>query len=72
MSDPYALSVWQLTVVAVVPTVLLFGWLIAIFLAARPPRGQAQAAAAWNPDPGSGISASGQDEPTRPDRRLAP
>jgi len=38
MSDPYALSAWQLTIMAVVPTVLLAGWLIAMFIAAREPR----------------------------------
>jgi hypothetical protein len=79
MSDPNSvLSVWQLTLIAVVPLVLLIGWLIAIFLAAREPRGQAQAAAA-SPASGrdasgrdaSGRDAAGQDEPVRPDRRLA-
>jgi hypothetical protein len=74
MSDPNSvLSVWQLTLIAVVPLALLIGWLIAIFLAAREPRGQVQAAAA-SPASGldaSGLDAAGQDEPTRPDRRLA-
>ncbi len=31
------LSVWQLTIMAVVPVVLLFAWLIAIYVAAREP-----------------------------------
>ena len=30
------LSVWQMTIMAVVPVLALFGWLIAIFIAARP------------------------------------
>ena len=32
-----ALSVWQLTIMAVIPVALLTGWLIAIFVAAREP-----------------------------------
>ena len=36
--DPNSvLSVWQLTIMAVIPVVLLFAWLIAIFVAAREP-----------------------------------
>ncbi len=31
------LSAWQLTIMAVVPVVLLFGWLIAIHIASREP-----------------------------------
>ncbi len=31
------LSVWQLTIMAVVPVALLFAWLIAIFVASREP-----------------------------------
>jgi hypothetical protein len=38
MSDPNALSAWQLTVMAVVVVVLLAAWLAAIYLAAREPR----------------------------------
>ena len=38
MSDPNALSAWQLAVMAVVVTVLLVAWLAAIYLAAREPR----------------------------------
>ena len=34
------LSVWQLTIMAVVPVVLLFAWLIAIYLASREPARQ--------------------------------
>jgi hypothetical protein len=46
MSDPNAaLSVWQLTLLAVVPFVLLVGWLIACFIAAREPRSHGAAAA---------------------------
>ena len=38
MSDPNTvLSAWQLTFMITVPTVLLFGWLIAVFIAAREP-----------------------------------
>jgi len=41
-----ALSAWQLAVMAAVPVAALAVWLTAIFLAAREPRGRAQAAAA--------------------------
>ena len=34
------LSVWQLTIMAVVPVVLLFAWLIAIYVASREPARQ--------------------------------
>jgi len=33
--DPYALSAGQLAVIAIVPTVLLAGWLISVFIANR-------------------------------------
>ena len=46
MNPSSALSVWQLAVMAAVPVVALAAWLAAIFLAAREPRGRAQAAAA--------------------------
>ena len=42
MNPNSALSVWQLTVIAVVPVAALAVWLIAIFLAAREPRGRTQ------------------------------
>jgi hypothetical protein len=82
-----ALSVWQLTIMAVVPTAALVGWLIAIFIAAREPRGRAAAAGATGagaagdrivsalamPDgAAAGADVAGQDEPAEPpDRRQA-
>jgi hypothetical protein len=46
MNPNSALSAWQLAVMAVIPVATLAVWLSAIFLAAREPRGRAQAAAA--------------------------
>ena len=46
MNPNSALSAWQLAVMAAVPVAALAVWLTAIFLAAREPRGHAQAAAA--------------------------
>jgi hypothetical protein len=46
MNPNSALSAWQLAVMAAVPVAALVVWLTAIFLAAREPHGQAQAAAA--------------------------
>jgi hypothetical protein len=46
MNPNSALSVWQLAVMAVIPVAALAMWLTVIFLAAREPRGHAQAAAA--------------------------
>jgi hypothetical protein len=73
MSDPNsALSVWQLTLLGVVPFALLVGWLIACFIAAREPRSHGAAAA--GPATGTGASTrdiSSQDEAAPPDRRLA-
>ena len=60
------LSVWQLTIMAVVPVVLLFAWLIAIYVAAREPRRQDLAAAGspeGSPPPGP-ASASPERPPT--------
>jgi hypothetical protein len=83
MSDPNsALSVWQLTLLAVVPFALLVGWLIACFIAAREPRSHGAAAAGPATGTGTGTGASTQDfssqdirsqdeAPARPDRRLA-
>lgn len=82
MSDPNsALSVWQLTLLAVVPFVLLVGWLIAVFIAAREPRMRNVVAAAGpavapvqapvGQDEAARPEAAGQDEPARPNRRLA-
>jgi hypothetical protein len=88
MSDPNSvLSVWQLTLMAVVPTMFLVGWVITVFLAAREPRVRNVATAsrpavigAGTQDAGtqdasgqdaSGQDAAGQEEPVRADRRLA-
>ena len=68
-----ALSAWQLTIMAIIPVVLLFGWLIAIYVAAREPGGQHQAVAGSSPvgsataDPGSRTPATvGGRDPERP------
>ncbi|MGH3181633.1 MAG: hypothetical protein ACRDOH_21265 [Streptosporangiaceae bacterium] len=45
MSDPNALSAWQLAIIAVVAVACLATWLIAIFLADREPRPDHAAAA---------------------------
>ena len=45
MNPDSVLSAWQLAVMAAVPVAALAIWLTAIFLAAREPRGRAQAAA---------------------------
>jgi hypothetical protein len=80
MSDPNsALSVWQLTLLAVVPFALLVGWLIACFIAAREPRSHGAAAAGPATGTGTGTSTQdirsqdirSQDEAAPPDRRLA-
>ncbi len=50
MSNPNSvLSVWQLTLMAVVPVALLFGWLIVVFFVAREPRAHDLAAAGATP-----------------------
>jgi hypothetical protein len=46
MNPNSALAGWQLAIMAVVPVAALAAWLSAIFLAAREPRGHAQASAA--------------------------
>jgi hypothetical protein len=46
MNPNSALAAWQLAIMAVVPVAALAAWLSAIFLAAREPRGRAQASAA--------------------------
>jgi hypothetical protein len=78
MSDPNSvLSVWQLTLMAVVPTMLLVGWVITVFLAARPPRVRNVATASRPTVIGagaqdvSGQDAAGQHQPVPADRRLA-
>ena len=73
MSNPNIfLSAWQLTLMAVVPFVLLVGWLIACFIAAREPRSHGAAAgpASGNGTGASAQDTSSQDEAARPDRRL--
>ena len=58
------LSVWQLTIMAVIPVVLLFGWLIAIFVASREP-GRQNLAAAGSPE-GPTVARTSEHEPERP------
>ena len=73
MNPNSALNVWQLAVMAAVPVAALAVWLTAIFLAAREPRGHAQAAAVSPagqlPPAGSAHvapgSVAGEDEPAR-------
>ena len=65
------LSVWQLTIMAVVPVVLLFAWLIAIFVASREPARKDLAVAGSPAEPaavgtGSRLPAKpGEREPER-------
>ena len=59
-----ALSVWQLTIMAVIPVALLFGWLIAIFVAAREP-GRQNLAVAGSPE-GPVVARTSEHEPERP------
>ena len=59
-----ALSVWQLTIMAVVPVVLLFGWLIAIFVVSREP-GRQNLVAAGSPE-GPAVARTSEHEPERP------
>jgi hypothetical protein len=75
MNPNSALSAWQLAVMAAVPVAALAVWLTAIFLAAREPRGRAQAAAASPAGAtATGVgsahvvpgSVAGEDEPARP------
>jgi hypothetical protein len=68
-----ALSVWQLTIMAVVPVMALTGWLIAIFIAAREPARPEVPAAARPAAPviavargTAGPAAADQDEPAPP------
>ena len=56
-----ALSVWQMTLMAVVPFTLLVVWLVAVFVAAREPRGRDLAAAASPHE--SAAAGTGQPEP---------
>ena len=73
------LSVWQLTIMAVVPVVLLFAWLIAIYVASREPGGQDLAVAGSPAEPAAAGTGSrspaklGEREPEPPpaDRQAA-
>jgi hypothetical protein len=58
------LSVWQLTIMAVVPVALLFGWLIAIFVASREP-GRQNLAAAGSPEEPA-VARISEHDPERP------
>jgi hypothetical protein len=58
------LSVWQLTIMAVVPVVLLFAWLIAIYVASREPVGH-RLTVAGSPEE-SATARTGEQEPERP------
>jgi hypothetical protein len=54
MSSPnIVLSVWQLTLMAVVPVVLLLGWLIVVLFVGRETRVQDLAATGATPCPGA-------------------
>jgi hypothetical protein len=59
-----ALSIWQLTIMAVIPVALLFGWLIAIFVASREPGRQSLAAAGSPEEPA--VTSISEHEPERP------
>ena len=78
MNPNSALSAWQLAVMAAVPVAALAVWLTAIFLAAREPRGRAQAAAASPAGASAGAAhvaprpVAGEGEPARTaDRGIA-
>ena len=79
MNPNSALSVWQLTIMAVVPVALLFAWLIAIFIAAREPARRDLAVAGSPAEPTTAGTGSrspaerGEREPERPpaDRQAA-
>jgi len=65
-----ALSIWQLTIMAVIPVALLFGWLIAIFVASREP-GRPNLAVASSPE-GPVVTRTSEHEPERlPADRMA-
>jgi hypothetical protein len=59
-----ALSAWQLAIIAVVAVAALAGWLVAIFLAAREPRGHDLAVAGSSPE--SATAGTGEREPEQP------
>ena len=62
-----ALSIWQLTIMAVVPVVLLFAWLIAIYVASREPARQDLAVAGSPVEPAT--AGTGSRLPTKPGER---
>jgi hypothetical protein len=64
MDPNSALSVWQLTIMAVIPVALLFGWLIAIFVASREP-GRQNLVATGSPE-GPAVATTSELEPERP------
>jgi hypothetical protein len=67
-----AISAWQLAIMAVVPVAALVTWLSAIFLAARGPRGRAQAAPETLSAHDASAPMTGAGEPARPaDGRIA-
>jgi hypothetical protein len=65
------LSVWQLTIMAVVPVVLLFAWLIAIYVASREPARQDLAAAGSPAEPATAGTGSSLPEQPPTDRMAA-
>jgi hypothetical protein len=73
MNPNSALSAWQLAIMAVVAVAALAVWLTAIFLAARDPRGRAQAAAAGTSSTHNrSAPVTGKGEPAPPaDGRIA-
>jgi hypothetical protein len=66
-----ALSAWQLAIVAVVPLAALVGWLTAIFLAAREPRGHDLAAARSPAESAPAVAGEREPEQPTPDRMAA-
>lgn len=58
MHQDSVLSALQLTMIAVVVVASLAAWLIAVFLAARPPHGASTAANARSRDEGTGAAAA--------------
>jgi hypothetical protein len=58
MNPDTALSAWQLATIAVVAVVSLAAWLMAVFLAARQPRGTSEAANAGPREEETGAAAT--------------
>jgi hypothetical protein len=67
MNPNPVLSVWQLTIMAVIPVALLFAWLIAIYVAAREPARQNLAAASSPAEPAA--VGTGSRSPAKPGER---